>query len=341
MLSDQTILRHMERQPHQSAGYKQLVREMGLRGAERQQLAERLQALVKSGRLVETARDRYTLAEHAAARQNLIAGRLIMHRDGYGFVVPNQGQRISIEGDIFIPPPAVGSAMHGDQVLVELTRKRETASSAGRTGLARGAGEDGRAEGRILRVLTHGNRTIVGKFHRGSRNNYVVPFDEKVTQEIIIPLGMEWPSAEQARVSPSSASVAHERETNQKSAARKKQSSRDRVLGDEAQRREWSDLEGVVVEVEIIDWPTPTQSPRGRVIEVIGYEDDFGVDVEIVIRKFHLPHRFPVEVLQEAQQFDPVIPATELRHRGDYRAVPIVTIDGETARDFDDAVSVR
>ena len=331
----------MERQPHQSAGYKQLVREMGLRGAERQQLAERLQALVKSGRLVETARDRYTLAEHAAARQNLIAGRLIMHRDGYGFVVPNQGQRISIEGDIFIPPPAVGSAMHGDQVLVELTRKRETASSAGRTGLARGAGEDGRAEGRILRVLTHGNRTIVGKFHRGSRNNYVVPFDEKVTQEIIIPLGMEWPSAEQARVSPSSASVAHERETNQKSAARKKQSSRDRVLGDEAQRREWSDLEGVVVEVEIIDWPTPTQSPRGRVIEVIGYEDDFGVDVEIVIRKFHLPHRFPVEVLQEAQQFDPVIPATELRHRGDYRAVPIVTIDGETARDFDDAVSVR
>ena len=55
----------------------------------------------------------------------------------------------------------------------------------------------------------------------------------------------------------------------------------------------------------------------------------------------HLPHRFPVEVLQEAQQFEPVIPSSELRHRRDYRALPIVTIDGETARDFDDAVTVR
>jgi ribonuclease R len=65
------------------------------------------------------------------------------------------------------------------------------------------------------------------------------------------------------------------------------------------------------------------------------------VDVEIVIRKYHLPHRFPVEVLQEAQQFEHLIPSSELRHRRDYRALPIVTIDGETARDFDDAVTVR
>ena len=76
-------------------------------------------------------------------------------------------------------------------------------------------------------------------------------------------------------------------------------------------------------------------------VEILGYEDDFGVDVEIVIRKHHLPHRFPVEVLQEAQQFEPVIPSSELRHRRDYRTLPIVTIDGETARDFDDAVTVR
>ena len=59
------------------------------------------------------------------------------------------------------------------------------------------------------------------------------------------------------------------------------------------------------------------------------------------IRKYHLPHRFPVEVLQEAQQFEPLIPSRELRHRRDYRGLPIVTIDGETARDFDDAVTVR
>jgi len=352
MLTDQTILRHIERQPHHSAGHKQLVREMGLRGEERQQLAERLATLVKSGRLIETGRDRYTLSEHAAARQNLIAGRLTMHRDGYGFVIPNAGQRTSIEGDIFIPPPAIGSAMHGDQVLVELVRKRDIPRPPARAGM----GDDGRAEGRILRVLTRGNPTVVGTFHHGSRHNYVTPMDEKVTQEIIIPRGMEWspeahPPAKKTR---EGWGTQQEKTTPRMSEGEPKTRvphpsppllgggwDRDRVLGDESRRREWSDLEGVVVEVEITDWPSPTESPRGRVIETLGYEDDFGVDVEIIIRKFHLPHRFPVDVLQEAQQFEPVIPAPELRHRHDYRALPIVTIDGETARDFDDAVTVR
>src|SRR5271169_6161679 len=177
MITDQTILRQIERQPNRSAGFKQLVREMGLRGGERQQLADRLHALVKSGRLMETGRDRYTLAEHAAAHQNLIAGRLTMHRDGYGFVIQNAGQRITIGGDIYISPQAIGSAMHGDQVLVELGRKKD----------------DGRAEGRILYVLRRGNPTVVGAFHYGSRHNFVTPIDEKITQEIVIPRGMEWP----------------------------------------------------------------------------------------------------------------------------------------------------
>src|SRR5580692_3130874 len=181
MLTDQAILQHIERQPHHSAGYKQLVREMALRGQERNQLAERLRALVKSAKLIETGRDRYTLAQYAAARQNLIAGRLTMHRDGYGFVIPNPDQRATIEGDIFIPPPAIGSAMHGDQVLVELGRKKE----------------DGRAEGRILRVLTRGNPTVVGTFHRGAKQNYVTPIDEKVQQDVIIPRGMEWPAGDE------------------------------------------------------------------------------------------------------------------------------------------------
>jgi ribonuclease R len=342
MLTDQAILSHIERQPHRSAGFKQLVREMGLRGSERQQLAERLQALVKSARLIETGRDRYTLAEHAAANQNLLAGRLTMHRDGYGFVIPNAGQRSTFSGDIYINPQAIGSAMHGDQVLVELGRKRD----------------DGRAEGRILRVLTRGNPTVVGTFHYGSRQNYVTPSDEKVTREIVIPRGMEWPASQSEaeteseavrrvpRSSPplaragQSASFANEWESSGVKPTSKKSADRDRVLGEEARRREWNDLERLVVDVEITDWPSPADSPRGRVVEILGYEDDFGVDVEIIIRKFHLPHRFPVEVLQEAQQLEPVIPSSELRHRRDYRALPIVTIDGETARDFDDAVTV-
>jgi ribonuclease R len=113
------------------------------------------------------------------------------------------------------------------------------------------------------------------------------------------------------------------------------------VIGSEAKRRtEFSDLENVVVDVEITEWPRPTQSARGKVIEVLGYEDDFGVDVEIVIRKHHLPHRFPDEVIDEAQAVEATIPQSEYRRRQDFRDLPIVTIDGETARDFDDAVAV-
>src|SRR5271165_5376269 len=193
MISDQAILSHIERQPHRSAGYKQLIREMSLRGGERQQLAERLQALVDSGRLVETGRDRYTLAQHATAHLNLIAGRLNMHRDGYGFVIPNAGQRSSFTGDIYISPQSIGSAMHGDQVLVELGRKKD----------------DGRVEGKILRVLTRANPTVVGTFHYGSRHNYVTPIDEKVTKEIIIPRGMEFPPAAQVSAKKKAAGLGH------------------------------------------------------------------------------------------------------------------------------------
>ncbi len=296
-------------------------------GANAEQLEGRLRALVKSSKLIETDRGRYTLAEHASARYNLIAGRLSMHRDGYGFVVPNSGQRTAIEGDVFIPPPAIGPAMHGDQVLVDITRKRD----------------DGRAEGKILRVLNRGNPTIVGIFHHGSRHNFVTPFDEKVTQEVIIPAGMELPSRGESSEGRAEATRAGglRSESAGRATASRKSLERDRVYDSAVKRRKSGDLEGLVVDVEITEWPGPTQNPRGRVVEVLGYEDDFGVDVEIVIRKHHLPHRFPLEVLEEAQQFEPVIPAQEMRHRHDYRNVPIVTIDGETARDFDDAVTAR
>src|SRR5271157_1309574 len=347
MISDQAILSHIERQPHRSAGFKQLIREMSVRGNERQQLAERLQAMVDSGRLVETGRDRYTLAQHATAHLNLIAGRLNMHRDGYGFVIPNAGQRSTFTGDIYISPQSIGSAMHGDQVLVELGRRKD----------------DGRAEGKILRVLTRANPTVVGTFHYGTRNNFVTPIDEKVTKEIIIPRGMEWPSgsvatgadtadkekrcATQVSAQKRDANLGHPNPALSPKVGDRtghpatEKHDRDRVYGKEAHRREWSDLEGVVVDVEITSWPSPADNPKGRVVEILGYEDDFGVDVEIVIRKHHLPHHFPVEVLQEAEQFERTIAHTELAHRRDYRALPIVTIDGETARDFDDAVTVR
>ena len=103
-------------------------------------------------------------------------------------------------------------------------------------------------------------------------------------------------------------------------------------------------LEGLAVDVEITDFPAPGRPARGRVIEVLGPPDAFGVDVEIVIRKHHLPHVFPANVLAEASasaaQTVDSLTANQLAQRRDFRGLPIVTIDGETARDFDDAVLV-
>ena len=110
-----------------------------------------------------------------------------------------------------------------------------------------------------------------------------------------------------------------------------------------AGRHDW--LEGLAVDVEITDFPAPGRPAKGRVIEVLGPPDAFGVDVEIVIRKHHLPHVFPANVLAEASesatQTVETLTADERAQRRDFRGLPIVTIDGETARDFDDAVLVR
>ncbi len=265
MLPDSTILKKIQRQPQQTAGYKQLVRELGLHGEERRELND-----LKS----------------------------------------------RISGDIFIPPPVVGSAMHGDRVLLEVTNIRD----------------DGRAEGRILRPVDRAHPTVVGIFHYGSRHNYVTPLDQKISQEIVIPHGSEYPESSSV---PSVVSSVSQQQRTQRN-------SKHRVLGEEATRRgDWSDLKNVVVDVEVTDWPTATQNARGRVVEILGYEDDFGVDVEIIIRKYHLPHRFPAGVLRQAEETEPIISSAEIRKRRDFRELAIVTIDGETARDFDDAVFVR
>jgi ribonuclease R len=322
MLSDSTILKHIARQPKRTAGFKQLVRELGLHGEERRELDSLLQKMVARGTLLPVDSDRYALPT-AAADKNLVAGRLTMHRDGFGFVIPDPKSlspslKTRLTGDIFIAPHLIGNAMHGDLVLVDIVNVRP----------------DGRAEGRIVRPVMRAHPTVVGIFHYGSRGGYVRPIDSKITQEILIPAGMERPE--------SSAVPPNDKEQPLEPPRTQRKKSVDRVLGDEVARRvEWDDLEGLVVDVEITDWPSPTQNPRGRVIEILGREGDFGVDVEITIRKFHLPHHFPEAALREAQDTLAVIPAREVERRQDFRGLPIVTIDGETARDFDDAVYVH
>ena len=332
MPSDSTILSHIARQSKRQAGYKQLVRELGLHGEERRELNDQLHKLVKSGQLIPIDSDCYQLPQ-TAADKNLIAGRLSMHRDGFGFVIPDAKSlggplKGKLSGDIFIPPHQIGNAMHGDLVLIDIVKIRD----------------DGRAEGRIVRPINRAHPTVVGIFHYGSRRNYVTPIDTKITQEIVIPEGMEHlgtePGAPLLADFARSGDVSRTKQASHKKPGKKK--SVDRVLGEEAARHgDWSNLEGLVVDVEITDWPSATQQPRGKVIEILGREDDFGVDVEITIRKFHLPHHFPAATLEEAQRIPAAIPARELQRRRDFRDLPIVTIDGETARDFDDAVLVR
>src|ERR1700678_581029 len=342
--TDRELMRLIERSPGHRAGYKQLIRELGLGGGrERRLLLEQLARITARGELVKTDSEQWSLpaatpektkrvkrgefempVEHRATRDRLVAGRLDLHRDGYGFVRPTQST--SREDDLFIPPNEVNGAMQGDEVLVDEAPP----------------GRDGRRSGRIARVLNRRNPTVVGIFHyarthRGRspwenapmiNGNYITPLDERMTQAILIPEGAEVPSMPKQ--------TPH------------------RVLGEEAQAQQshWSEeldphrpLEGLAVDVEITDFPTTGRAARGRVIEVLGPPDAFGVDVEIIIRKHHLPHVFPVNVLAEATasaaQTVDTLDAEEIGRRRDFRGLNIVTIDGETARDFDDAVLVQ
>jgi ribonuclease R len=172
---------------------------------------------------------------------------------------------------------------------------------------------DGRADGEIVKILRRAHQTVVGEFRAGGRGCYVIPHDERIRQWIDIPEKMEIPSADAARHRVGVAPV--------------------EVSGPE-------DLDGMIVNVEILEFPEGRERAVGRVIEILGHPDDFGVDVEIVIRKHHIPHQFPPEVLQQAQNVSGVIRLDELAGREDFRNLDIVTIDGETARDFDDAVWV-
>jgi ribonuclease R len=315
-MDDRALLAQIARSAGGKAGYKQLVRELGLGGGrERRLLLEQLARMTARGDLLQPERGVWTIPKRnsggAGSRDNLLAGRLDLHRDGYGFVRPNPRQsareagRTRSDDDIFIPPDEVNGAMQGDQVLVELAPPRA----------------DGRRLGRVARVLTRRNPTVVGTFHysRGDRQPHhtVVPFDERMTQPILIRAGDELPPQ-------SKAPSAH------------------RVLGEEARAaaQQFDDLEGLIVDVEITSWPTPTRPPIGRVIEILGHPDDFGVDVEMMIRKHQLPRIFPPAVLEEARRVAHLDPAEAARRR-DFRGLPIVTIDGETARDFDDAVLVE
>ena len=93
-----------------------------------------------------------------------------------------------------------------------------------------------------------------------------------------------------------------------------------------------------MVSVELTDFPSRHSQPLGRVVEVIGDIDDPGMEIEIAVRKYGVPHEFSDAALDAAAKLPDEVRPADIRHRVDLRDVPLVTIDGEDARDFDDAV---
>lgn len=99
--------------------------------------------------------------------------------------------------------------------------------------------------------------------------------------------------------------------------------------------------EGDKVVVEITIWPEPRRNPEGRIIEVLGNKNDPGTDILSIVRKYQLPEYFPEEVMQAAERVPQTISPEEYAQRRDLRDLPMVTIDGEDARDLDDAVTLE
>ncbi|MBE7415823.1 MAG: ribonuclease R [Deltaproteobacteria bacterium] len=209
------------------------------------------------------------------SRMNLVTGELVCHPDGYGFVVPEEGRE---EGDIFISSRRLSGAMHGDTVVARVE----------------GSKRGGKREGSIIRITARAHKTIVGRFELARGFGVVIPSDERITSQIVVPLK-------------EAAGAPH----------------------------------GRIVSAEITRWPAKEMAATAKIIEVLGDPDDPDVEADVILRKYGLSNRFPAAVMHEVKSVPKEVSPREIRGRTDLRERSVFTIDGETARDFDDAVSIE
>ncbi|MFV1973990.1 MAG: ribonuclease R [Thiohalobacterales bacterium] len=229
-------------------------------------LRRRLNAMVRDGQLVRNRRGCYAVAD----RFDLVRGRVIGHRDGFGFLVPDAGDE-----DIYLSARQMRTVFHGDRVLVRITGKDRR----------------GRLEGDVVEVLERNTRRLVGRFYRESGINIVVPDSKRIAHDIAVP---------------------------------------DAETGGAAH--------GQIVTVEIIEQPAKRHRPVGRITEVLGEHMAPGMEIDIAIRSHDLPCEWPDAVEREIVKLGDQVPESAHRGRTDLRDLPLVTIDGADARDFDDAV---
>lgn len=222
------------------------------------------------------------------------------HPKGFGFVTVE-----GMEQDVFIPEDRTGAALHGDRVQIVVESQD------------RGGGR--RAEGSVLKVLEHANKEVVGYYQKSKGFGFVIPDNQKISKDIFIPQGCDMGAV-----------------TGHKVVARIKE------FGD------------------------ANHKPEGVVTEILGHVNDPGTDILSIVRAYGLPEEFPPEVMDEVEGCpdevavpgpgrdeetwdgpygigDLTSPADwtgDLAGRLDLRGLRTVTIDGEDAKDLDDAVTL-
>jgi ribonuclease R len=159
------VLRSIQRAEGRSANLHQLLMEFDATPTARRQLKDILTQLVKDGKLQQHRGNRFEAPKRAP-----LEGTILLHRDGYGFVVPKE-KITGLDSDIFIPATLTNSAMNGDTVQVEITYRKP----------------GGRAEGRVLSVVKRARETVVGQLRFDGRVFFVAPADEKLPEKILIP----------------------------------------------------------------------------------------------------------------------------------------------------------
>ena len=225
----------------------------------------RLAAMERDGQLMPNRKGVLLLA----TKLDFVAGKVLGHRDGFGFLLRDDGGP-----DLFLSPREMLKVLHGDRVLVKP-----------------GGEYRGKPEGTIVEVIERRTNKLVGRFLHEHGLSIVVPEDQRIKHDILIP--------------PSDTNGAQH---------------------------------GQVVSVEIMAQPTRHTQPLGRVSEVLGEIDDPGMEIEIAVRKFDVPVEFSEAARKQAARLPDVVRKSDLKDRVDLRDVPLITIDGEDARDFDDAV---
>src|SRR5215467_4801316 len=163
-LSKEDLLRLVQKSADRGMNLQRILEDFETTPGARKQIKDILNQLVKEGRLDKHRGNRYE-----APVRNLIEGTILLHRDGYGFVIPKEKIQ-GIDSDIYIAAALIGSAMNGDKVKVEITFRKP----------------GGRAEGRVITVEKRARDTIVGQLRYDGEVFFVAPADSKLPEKILV-----------------------------------------------------------------------------------------------------------------------------------------------------------